>query len=437
MIDFENTWRWRYLAHEAEKALGVPAAWTLGIIYAESRGNPSVVSFDGGFGLMQLTHSSVFKGHDKQSTIDNLDDPIDDWEDPALNVCLGTELLATLRKRRLDLPAVASMYNAGSPDGVNPHPSTKNAWGFRETPGYIHSVVSAVAFFEEKLKNMTSAERIVSICKTALTNGPIGDKLRPKFYRAFVACGFNPPLTTAGDIGKIATSCAIFVRAVLHWAGRRATRPGKIGQGINNGWLEGMTFSHPSWQWAVDPKTGVRAKPTKGCVFFRDYNRQTTGMCHVGILLHEVIPDVWVTAEGGGSPGTTCRLSPSVGKNIWAKDSLNRDLIGWWRPEWLAMGPDFTEGLPDPHMDDPAEEPLPTPLRPTLRLYAGYPPPKGNGSNQGHVKTLQGVIGTDVDGMFGPNTEKAVRAFQLRHTLMVDGVVGKNTWGVVEGELAK
>ena len=50
------------------------------------------------------------------------------------------------------------------------------------------------------------------------------------------------------------------------------------------------------------------------------------------------------------------------------------------------------------------------------------------------VKTLQsrlGDLGLDagpVDGIFGSRTKSAVKAFQRRRGLLVDGVVGKNTW---------
>ena len=33
-----------------------------------------------------------------------------------------------------------------------------------------------------------------------------------------------------------------------------------------------------------------------------------------------------------------------------------------------------------------------------------------------------------VDGSFGDETEKAIKKFQSDHGLVVDGIVGKNTW---------
>lgn len=40
---------------------------------------------------------------------------------------------------------------------------------------------------------------------------------------------------------------------------------------------------------------------------------------------------------------------------------------------------------------------------------------------------LQGALGINQDGIFGANTEKAVKAFQAAHNLTVDGIVGTQT----------
>ena len=52
------------------------------------------------------------------------------------------------------------------------------------------------------------------------------------------------------------------------------------------------------------------------------------------------------------------------------------------------------------------------------------------------VKTLQHLLrarghGLAVDGIFGPDTDAAVRAFQQQHGLAVDGIVGPNTWSAL------
>lgn len=50
------------------------------------------------------------------------------------------------------------------------------------------------------------------------------------------------------------------------------------------------------------------------------------------------------------------------------------------------------------------------------------------GSKGEEVKTLQKALKISTDGIFGKNTDAAVRAYQKVHGLTPDGVVGPHTW---------
>lgn len=44
------------------------------------------------------------------------------------------------------------------------------------------------------------------------------------------------------------------------------------------------------------------------------------------------------------------------------------------------------------------------------------------------VEVWQSIVGEDIDGEFGPNTERATRLFQSANNLEVDGIVGPESW---------
>jgi Putative peptidoglycan binding domain len=94
----------------------------------------------------------------------------------------------------------------------------------------------------------------------------------------------------------------------------------------------------------------------------------------------------------------------------------------------LSVGP--TAGLADgqPTVNAAVSNPEPpTTTEYVIALSAG--------SEGRQVQLLQQALGgIKVDGIFGPETEQAVRAFQTSHGLTVDGVVGPLTSAVLRGE---
>jgi peptidoglycan hydrolase-like protein with peptidoglycan-binding domain len=60
------------------------------------------------------------------------------------------------------------------------------------------------------------------------------------------------------------------------------------------------------------------------------------------------------------------------------------------------------------------------------------------GSKGTDVRRLQGLLTangykTTIDGIFGPQTEKKVRAFQSKRAKPSDGIVGRVTWSALLG----
>ena len=65
-----------------------------------------------------------------------------------------------------------------------------------------------------------------------------------------------------------------------------------------------------------------------------------------------------------------------------------------------------------------------------------------NGSNGHPIKTLQYLLrargqSVAIDGVFGPHTEAAVKAFQASRGLPADGIVGPMTWVAIVVQVKK
>lgn len=67
-------------------------------------------------------------------------------------------------------------------------------------------------------------------------------------------------------------------------------------------------------------------------------------------------------------------------------------------------------------------------LKPVPVVRFPYPGLQKEGSKGSHVKLIQSKLGIADDGIFGPKTEAAVKAWQKKHKLTADGLVGPATW---------
>jgi peptidoglycan hydrolase-like protein with peptidoglycan-binding domain len=79
---------------------------------------------------------------------------------------------------------------------------------------------------------------------------------------------------------------------------------------------------------------------------------------------------------------------------------------------------------------------------PTATVHIEPWPLTKSGNKHHPVKTLQYLLRAHrhtlaVDGIFGPDTDAAVRAFQGSHGLAVDGIVGPHTWGKIIVQVRK
>lgn len=144
-----------------------------------------------------------------------------------------------------------------------------------------------------------------------------------------------------------------------------------------------------------------------GDIIFFDFNGNGQPD-HVGIV-EKITGDVIYTIEGNTSVG-----NDSNGGQVMRRNRSKKNVLGVGRPNY----------------DEVAKETVEVTVE-TLK----------KGSKSDNVKALQILLigyGFDcgkygADGDFGSATDEAVRKYQKKNGLTVDGIVGKNTWNKLLG----
>ena len=182
--------------------------------------------------------------------------------------------------------------------------------------------------------------------------------------------------------------------------------------------------------------------------FVKTWRIQNTGSCdwEVGTKL------VYSSGDQMGAPAAVDMPPTAVGVNVdVAVNFTSPGAPGTYRSNWQAQRPDGTRFgqqfyvqivVPQPTAT-PTNTPLPTetPL-PTFKPVGAWPLVQ-YGAEGPEVYVIQYLLRAEgyslnADGIFGPQTQSAVKSFQGAEGLAVDGIVGPNTWqALIQGHTVK
>ena len=177
----------------------------------------------------------------------------------------------------------------------------------------------------------------------------------------------------------------------------------------------GLSYHHgsnSSWKYDCEYK-GKKTAGLKIPVGAWMYTGTENSHGHIGI----VVDDEWVVEAQGTKAGVT---RTRITNSKWTYWGLGKGLEFDFIP-----GQESKPAEPVKEQTQTAtDKPAPTQIYyPTLRRGA-------RGENVVQLQRLLSMDGSnlEIDGIFGPGTQSAVRAFQKRHGLVVDGIVGPKTW---------
>jgi len=114
----------------------------------------------------------------------------------------------------------------------------------------------------------------------------------------------------------------------------------------------------------------------------------------------------------------------------------HHEIVGDYKDchRWFTNNPDewvkFKARVEDILHPAPVVKPAPVQPKPVVKPVV-IPPLTGLlkvGVRGDQVKFVQQKLGVAADGIFGPNTQTAVKAFQTKNKIAADGIVGPNTW---------
>ena len=176
---------------------------------------------------------------------------------------------------------------------------------------------------------------------------------------------------------------------------------------------------------------------TMDSIFNTLNERKKQGLPCLGVILFRAGSKGGITWTAGGHYVAFSDYKVSNGKHyFYTKDSGGRHHDGWYCYETTMRGliPQIWSALPTDAKPQSAAQPS-TPATQTTQSYGGkFPTPTIKKGNKGtNVKNLQkflnwyGNYKLTVDGIFGNNTLKAVKDFQKKEGLAVDGIVGVKT----------
>jgi len=153
------------------------------------------------------------------------------------------------------------------------------------------------------------------------------------------------------------------------------------------------------------------SSPTPGAVVFFAWP-EVGRVCHVG-LVEAVRADGVVTIEGN-----TDEAGGGTGGKVM-RHVRRANIVGYGHPVYAAATAPLATAPQTP-------PPPPVATGPTIRQGA-----TGDAVRRLQKRLVDYGARIAVDGIFGPATDRAVRAFQERRHLAVDGICGPRTWSAL------